>query len=202
MTVPAAGRPRSRGPRGGDADTRGDILTAAAEVFGDKGYGAASVREIARRADVDPALVRHYFPSKRELFVEAIRPVRADDPRLLALAATPRDRLGEALLRFFLGVWDEPEMGQRLRAVLASVAAAGELGHALADVMLRDVLGRLVREDDARLRAEACGSQLVGLAMARYVVRMPQVSRASADDLVPLYAPTLQRYIDGDLGAV
>ncbi|WP_062524357.1 TetR/AcrR family transcriptional regulator [Demequina rhizosphaerae] len=195
----AAGRPRSRGPRGGDADTRGDILAAAAEVFGDKGYGAASVREIARRADVDPALVRHYFPSKRELFVDAIRPVQADDPRVIALAATPRDRLGEALLRFFLGVWDEPEMAQRLRAVLASVAAAGELGHALADVLMRDILARVVREDDARLRAEACGSQLVGLAMARYVIRLPTVAHASVDALVPLFAPTLQRYIDGEL---
>ncbi|WP_062314853.1 TetR/AcrR family transcriptional regulator [Demequina rhizosphaerae] len=195
----AAGRPRSRGPRGGDADTRGDILAAAAEVFGDKGYGAASVREIARRADVDPALVRHYFPSKRELFVDAIRPVQADDPRVIALAATPRDRLGEALLRFFLGVWDEPEMAQRLRAVLASVAAAGELGHALADVLMRDILARVVREDDARLRAEACGSQLVGLAMARYVIRLPTVAHAPVDALVPLFAPTLQRYIDGDL---
>ncbi|MDN4475224.1 TetR family transcriptional regulator [Demequina sp. SYSU T00192] len=197
----AAGRSRSRGPRGGDADTRGDILAAAAEVFGDEGYGAASMREIARRADVDPALIRHYFPSKRDLFVHAVRPVTADDPRVTALAGTPRDRLGEALLRLFLGVWDDPEMGKRLRAVLASIAAAGDLGQALADVMLRDILSRLVREDDAPLRAEACGSQLVGLAMARYVIGMPAVAHASADELVALYAPTLQRYIDGDIEA-
>ena len=55
--TPAANAPRSRGPRGGGSDTRGDILAAARAAFADRGYTAASLRGIAREAGVDPALL-------------------------------------------------------------------------------------------------------------------------------------------------
>ncbi|WP_062462536.1 TetR/AcrR family transcriptional regulator [Demequina soli] len=199
MSGAAARRTRGRGPRGGGADTRGDILAAATGVFGERGYGASSVREIARRADVDPALVRHYFPTKADLFIEAVRPLHAGDPRISALATVPREELGAAIVGLFLGVWDEPEMARRLRALLASIAESDDLGPLFASVMMRDVLGGLVREDRPELRAQACGSQLVGLAMARYVVRMPAIADAPAEILAALYGPTLQRYLDGDV---
>ncbi len=193
------GRPRSRGPRGGAADTRGDILEAAAAAFADKGYSAASMREIARAADVDPALVRHYFSSKADLFVAAMRPLAADDARIEALASVPRERLGEQTVRLFLSLWDDPVIGLRLRAMLGSVISIEEIGPAMADVLLRDLLLRIVREDDALMRASACGTQLIGLALGRYVIGLEALAEASDDELAALYGPTLQRYIDGDL---
>lgn len=192
-------RPRQRGPRGGGADTRGDILAAAAEAFADQGYAAASLRGIARDAGVDPALVRHYFGSKADLFIEAMRPLRADDAAVTALLAAPREELGERFVRLALSLWDDPVIGARLRAILASVAAVDDVGAAFAQVMMRDVLMRLVRPDHAEDRAAACATQIAGLAMGRYVIRVPSLTHASADRIAALYGPTFQRYLDGDL---
>ncbi|MDN4484254.1 TetR/AcrR family transcriptional regulator [Demequina lignilytica] len=195
----AAERPRQRGPRGGDADTRGDILAAAAEAFATQGYGAASLRGIARQAGVDPALVRHYFGSKAELFVEAMRPLRADDAAVTALLATPAEQRGEAFIRLALSLWDDPVIGARLRAILASIAAVDDVGAAFAQVMMRDVLLRMVRPDHAEDRAAACATQIAGLAMGRYVLRVPSLADAPVERLAAIYGPTFQRYLDGDL---
>jgi len=191
--------PRSRGPRGGDSDTRGDIVAAATRVFGEKGYAASSVRGIARAAGVDPALVRHYFPAKSDLFVEVMRPLAENDERVVALLALPRERLGDGLLRLALDLWEDPVTGARMRAVLASAVSTQEVGAAMAGVMMRDLVLRLVREDRAPERAAACATQLTGLALGRYVLEVPALATASRDTLSALYAPTLQRYLDGDL---
>ncbi|WP_062518324.1 TetR/AcrR family transcriptional regulator [Demequina gelatinilytica] len=199
MTAPAADGPRMRGPRGVGADTRGDILAAAAAVFGDKGYAASSLREIARAAAVDPALVRHYFGTKQDLFVAVMRPLESDDARVADLASLPRDRLGEGLLRLALSLWEDPVASVRLRAVLASAVSTAEVGPAMATVMQRDLLRRIVREDQAEARAAACATQITGLALGRYVLEIPALAHATIDELCAIYAPTLQRYLDGDL---
>ncbi|WP_062305762.1 TetR/AcrR family transcriptional regulator [Demequina subtropica] len=199
MTAPAADGPRGRGPRGPGADTRGDILAAAAEVFGDKGYAASSLREIARAAGVDPALVRHYFGTKQDLFVAVMRPLESDDARVVDLASLPRERLGEGLLRLALSLWEDPVANVRLRAVLASAVSTAEVGPAMATVMQRDLLRRIVRKDQADARAAACATQITGLALGRYVLAIPALADATVDELCAVYAPTLQRYLDGDL---
>ncbi|SEJ09442.1 TetR/AcrR family transcriptional regulator [Demequina mangrovi] len=201
MTGSAASASRGRGPRGGDADTRGDILAAAARIFGDKGYAASSLRAIARDAGVDPALVRHYFGTKQELFIEVMRPLERDDARVAALASLPPERRGDALLRLALSLWEDPVASVRLRAVLASAVSAAEVGPTMASMMLRDLLLQLVREDRALERAAACATQLTGLAFGRYVLAIPTLAEASVDELSAIYAPTLQRYLDGDLDA-
>ncbi|HET8768799.1 MAG TPA: helix-turn-helix domain-containing protein, partial [Pedococcus sp.] len=50
-----------RGRRPGGADTRAGIVAAARAEFAENGYDATSLRAVARRAEVDPALVHHYF---------------------------------------------------------------------------------------------------------------------------------------------
>ena len=196
--VPSDG-PRARGPRGGGADTRADILAAAAGAFAAHGYAGASMRAIARDAGVDPALVRHYFASKSELFIEAMRPLRADDATVTALQEVPAEERGEALVRLVLSLWDDPVIGARLRAILASVAAVDDVGAAFAQVMMRDVLMRVVRSDHAEERAAACATQVAGLAMGRYVLRVPALAHASVDRLAALYGPTFHRYLEGEL---
>ncbi len=74
---------RRTGRRPGGPDTRADVLAAARTRFARVGYDNATIRAIATDADVDPALVHHYFGTKRDLFREAVAfPVDAD--RLLA----------------------------------------------------------------------------------------------------------------------
>src|SRR3954451_713662 len=90
-------RPRGRRPAGGD--TRGSILSAARDEFAERGYDGASIRAVARRADVDPALVRHYFSDKAELFAAGMVPAEVDPADLVArVTAGGVDGLGERLL--------------------------------------------------------------------------------------------------------
>ena len=193
-----------RGPRGGGADTRAEIIAAAANVFIRDGY-STSMRAVARAANVDPALVRHWFGSKVELFVASLRPAERDDPRLAALVATPMGQLGEAITAQFLELWDDPVDGVRLRTVLRTAIAFDEVAAALRGVMFDDVLMQILLahdmpEGEARLRASLIASQMLGLATARHILGFATLEGASREQLVAIYGPTLQRYLTEDLG--
>jgi AcrR family transcriptional regulator len=59
-----------------DADseaTRQRCLSSALDAFAERGYGATSMRAVAERAGIAPATVYHYFPSKAQLYVSALR---------------------------------------------------------------------------------------------------------------------------------
>ncbi len=190
------------GRRRGDSGTRAAILAAAKASFGGQGYAATSLRAVARTAGVDPALVLHYFGSKDGLF-EAALELPMDPAALVAdLLAPGPDGLGERVVRTFVGVWDStPDQGPMLALLRSAVS------HEDSAKMLRELLLRLVLRpvavgaggSDPDLRAALLASQVVGLALVRYVLRLEPVASASADALVPLYAPTLQRYLTGDL---
>ncbi|WP_062200230.1 TetR/AcrR family transcriptional regulator [Demequina salsinemoris] len=195
--------PAPRGPRGAGSDTRAEILAAAANVFVRDGY-SASMRAVARAAGVDPALVRHWFGSKLELFVTALRPAERDDPRLARLIEVPEDELGAALVDQFLRLWDDPVDGVRMRTVLRTAIAFDEVADAVRGVMMNDVmlqvlLARGYDEDDALLRASLVGSQMIGLAVARHLLGFSRLEEAPRADLVAIYGPTVQRYLTQDL---
>jgi len=191
------------GRRRGDGGTRAAILEAARASFARAGYDATSVRGIARDAGVDPALVLHYFGSKAQVFAAALQfPV---DPLSIAgrLAAADPERRGEALVRLFLGVWAEPGNRRAIEALLRSAVsneqAAAMLREFLGRVMAVEVAGRLV--DGNPLRPLLIGAQLAGLAMLRYVVRVEPLASCPDEVLVAALAPTIQRYMTGDLPA-
>jgi AcrR family transcriptional regulator len=98
-------RPRGRRPAG--SDTRAEIVAAARTEFAEAGYAAASIRSIARRAEVDPALVHHYFDGKPALFGEVLDFPVNPEVLLRRLHETPREKLGSALVATFLDVWDD-----------------------------------------------------------------------------------------------
>jgi len=190
-----------RGRRPGAPDTKAVILAAARERFATSGFARTSVRAIAADAGVDPALVHHYFGTKDDLFLAALElPV---DPRkvlLPAIAGGP-DGAAERMLGVFLSVWDEPEMQVRLVAVFRGILDAdGErlLREGFLPVVLGPV-GEALGIDRPELRMPLVASQMVGLIMLRYVVGVEPLASLSADDVVAIYAPTLQRYLTGDL---
>lgn len=198
--------PAPRGPRGAGADTRAEILSAAANVFIRDGY-SSSMRAIARAAHVDPALVRHWFGSKTQLFVESLRPAQADDPRITRFATIPEEELGAAIVEQFLTLWEDPVDGVRLRTILRTAIAFDEVAEAMRgvlfdEVLLHVLLQRGYGEGDARLRASLTASQMIGLAVARHVLGFATLEETSRDRLVALYGPTLQHYLTGDLGPV
>ena len=192
--------PRRRGRRPAGSDARADILDAARAEFAAQGYDATSLRAVARRAGVDPALVHHYFDDKGDLFAAAQDLPVSPAAQIGALVAGPVDGLGERVVRFFLTTWDAPEGRQRIVALVRSASSHEDAARTLREFLAREVFGRVVASigsDRPELRGSLVATQLVGLAMARYVVRMPPVADADVDELVAWVGPTVQRYLTG-----
>ncbi|MGH8892309.1 MAG: TetR family transcriptional regulator [Actinomycetes bacterium] len=187
------GRPADGG------DRRSAILDAAREQFAEKGYTAASVRGIARRAGVDPALVHHYFGTKEQVFVAAMELPFQPAEMLPQALDGDREGLGERLVRLFLRIWADPDFRTPMLGMLRS-ALTGEQGAA----MLREFVGSalLARIGAAAgpvdpLRVEAAAAQMVGVVILRHVVRLEPLASATEDEIVETVAPTLQRYLVG-----
>ncbi|GHJ52586.1 TetR/AcrR family transcriptional regulator [Micromonospora chersina] len=194
---------RRTGRRPGNPDTREAILTAARAAFADRGFDAASIRAIATAAGVDPALVHHYFGTKEELFRATVAiPVDPAElvPRVLAGG---RDEVGERLVRTFLAVWDSP-VGTAAVALLRSAVSNQWTARLLREFLVTQVLRRVVEQLDldpaeTPLRGALVATQIAGLAMMRYVIRLEPVASASPETLAATIGPTVQRYLTGPL---
>jgi AcrR family transcriptional regulator len=197
--MPAARRP---GRRPGESGTRAAILAAARAQFSELGYDAASVRAIAREADVDPALVLHYFGSKAALFAAALEIPFRPGEIVERVVLGPRDQLGRRLALFFLSIWDDPARREpimaMLRAATTSAEAADMLRERVGERVLRPV-GEHLGEPDAVLRMSLCASHLVGIGITRYIVHIEPIASLEPNELADLVAPALQRYLTGSL---
>ncbi len=181
--------------------TRATILAAGRELFAAQGFERTTVREIAARAGIDPALVVRYFGGKDALFAEAAE----FDLRLPELAGTPRAQIGATLVRHFLAIWEAGDAGDGF-TVLLRCAASNELAsERLRAVFAGQVLPGLVRAGLGAGAAERAGlvsTQLLGLALCRYVLKLPPVAGMRPDAIEAALGPTLQRYLfDADPGA-
>lgn len=196
-------QPRRRGrPRGANRDdTKARILAAAAAEFGEQGYEGASIRSIARRADVDPSLVHHYFDDKAALVAEVVAvPLRPD--RIVAGALDgPVEELGERLLRSVLVAWDSPAVRPAATAALRSAIGQGPVARMLHEFLHREIMHRLARRlgetADAELRAELAASQVVGIIMVRYILAIEPLASLPHDELVARVAPAVQWHLTG-----
>ncbi len=190
--------PRRTGRRPGDSGAREAILREARASFGSAGFSGTTIRGVARAAGVDPALVHHYFGSKDELFAASLE--LPFDPTVVvpALLAEGMDGLGERVVRTFLGIWDAtPGQGPLLallRSAVSDEVAAQSLRDFISHVIVRP-LASAVGSDEAELRASLAASQVLGLAIARYVVRLEPLASAGPDELAPLLGQTLDRYL-------
>jgi AcrR family transcriptional regulator len=193
---------RRGGRRPGESSTRADILAAARDSFAEYGYDRATIRDIAARATVDPALVMHYFGSKEALFSAALElPIKPREVVAGGLAA-PSGELGPTIVRAFLTAWEPPETRVHLMAMLRSALTNEAAMGMIRDLLVREVFAPVTQAlgvPDAQFRATLVGSQLVGLSMLRYVARIEPLASASVDDLVAAIGPTVQRYLAEDL---
>ncbi|MFJ8718384.1 TetR family transcriptional regulator [Streptomyces violaceus] len=194
-------RRRGRPPRTEAADTRDRILTAAREEFSERGYEKTSVRGIAKAAGVDPALVHHYFGTKEQVFEAAITQSFApamEAPK--AIEEGPLDGVGERLVRFFFGIWENPATRAPLLAIVRSAVtnetAAAVFRRIVATQVLRRIAGRLDLPD-AELRAELAAAQLVGTAMLRYVIKVEPLASADPEQIIERLAPVVQGHLTG-----
>ena len=193
---------RRSGRRVGETRTREAIADAARRQFGELGYDRATIRGIAAEADVDPALVGHFFGSKQRLFVATMDfPVRAEDA-LPGILAGDRAETGERFVRFAVGLLDDPDARQVIVGLVRAAASEPEAAQMLREVVTDRVLGPIalaLGADDAALRASLVGSQMVGLVMARYVIGIEPLASAPPETIVRALGPTIQRYLLGPL---
>jgi AcrR family transcriptional regulator len=191
---------KKAGRRPGGADTRQDILGAARTEFATRGYENTSMRAIARSAGVNSALLHHYFGTKDQLFLAALDfPLQPRDLVAQVLGGE-RDGIGERLVRFALGLLEDPASRERVVAVLRAAATNEQMARLLRGFVAREVVGPIAAAldvPDPELRVELTMTQLVGLVMGRYVIAVEPLASASVDELLPLLGPTLQRYLAG-----
>lgn len=176
--------------------TRAAILAAARDLFARDGYDGATIRDIAARADIDPAMVIRYFGSKDDLFIRA-----ADiDLRLPDLSATAPADAGRSLVEHFLDIWEGPAANPGLVVLLRSAAANDYAADRVREVFAaqsRPALARLGNPADGDRRAGLVVSQLLGLALCRYIFRLPPVVQLSRAEVLDHIGPVIQRYLDG-----
>ncbi|MFE5831648.1 TetR family transcriptional regulator [Streptomyces sp. NPDC056488] len=200
---PSGPAPRRRGRPSRAAEENGPgararILEAARDQFAERGYDKASVRGIARAAGVDPALVHHYFGSKDEVFAAAVEVSFEPATVVPAIVSGPRDRIGERLARFFIGVWENPASRAPLLAIVRSALTHEAAAAVLRTFVLRRLLERIAAEldvPDPKFRAELAASHMIGIAILRYVIRVEPLASADPEEIVAQVAPSLQRYL-------
>lgn len=199
----ATGRERKRpGRPPGASDTRDRILMSARELFARNGFDKASIRAVAAGADVDPALVHHYFGTKTQLFAAAIH-IPIDPMEVIGpLREVPVEQIGHTLPSLLLPLWDS-ELGQGFVATLRSILAGNDVSLVrsfLQEVIVGEVGSRVDNPvGSGRIRVQYVASQLVGVVMARYILELEPFKSLPVEQIAETIAPNLQRYLTGDL---
>ncbi len=171
--------------------TKAVILAAARERFGAVGFQAATIRAIAADAGVDPAMVMRYYTSKDKLFAAAAE----FDLKFPDFAGTDRQQVGRALVRHFLERWEGDEA---LVILLRSSATNGEAGQRMQEIFgtqLQPLVASFVPASEAGVRAGLIATQILGMALCRFVLRLPPVVEMTMDEVVEWIGPTIQRYL-------
>jgi AcrR family transcriptional regulator len=175
--------------------TRAAIEEAARALFAEQGYERTTIREIASAAGIDPALVIRYFGSKDELFSTVAEP----DLQLPDLTNVDPAEIGERLVGHFLTLWEGGSgMPILLRSAASNAAAAAKLQQIFA-AQVFPVIAAVGLPRTAANRAGLVASQLLGLAMTRYILRLPQVVAMDRDYVVREVGETIQRYVNLDI---
>jgi AcrR family transcriptional regulator len=192
------------GPRDERGVLAGRIVAAARDEFAAHGWAGTTIRAVARAADVDPALVYHYFGSKEGLLDAATNPPQKWLESVAKVWTTPVDQLGAALITLLLASWADDEIGPTLRAILQTAAherATREKLRRVVEGTLMGVSGLGSDERDRLVRSGLISSQMMGFALMRYVWKIEPIASMAEEEAIAAIAPNLQRYVNGDLTA-
>jgi AcrR family transcriptional regulator len=196
-------QPLRRGRRSGNDHSREAILLAARKLFAEQGFDGTSLRQVAREASVDPAMVHHFFKGKDELFASSVE-LPADPEDVLAGVETldPGAR-AEALIRAVVRLWEGPAQPGLVAFVRGTIGSKAKTA-LLRETVSRTILSRVMvgvqgPAEEVRLRGNLVATQVVGLMLLRYVIRLEPLASADQEEVVRIVAPTIQRYLTGDL---
>lgn len=190
------------GPRDERGVLAARIVAAARDEFAEHGWAGTTIRAIARAADVDPALVYHYFGSKEKLLDAATNPPQKWLDNVAEVWGTPVEQLGAAVLSLMLASWADEEVGPTLHAILQTAAHDATTREKLRRVVAGSLMGAAqlgVDEHERLIRSGLIASQTIGLAFMRYVWKIEPIASMTDDEAVAAIGPSLQRYVTGDL---
>ncbi|GAA2215062.1 TetR/AcrR family transcriptional regulator [Nonomuraea monospora] len=177
MGVPRAERRRR---------TEARILDAARALFAELGYERATIRAVAKRAEVDPALVMQYFGSKQELFQQSVR-----------MTPPAGGELGpEGAVEHVLGSLTM-KLGELPQGSLAMMRSM--LTHPEAAASARQVLGKQIDRlaealpgEDARLRAALMTLVMLGITVGHQLLEIDELRGVPQEELARLLRPSLR----------
>lgn len=186
--VPGNGGPRS-------AATRQAILDAARSAFASHGYDRTTIRAVAAAAGVDASMVMRYFGSKAGLFTAA----STADLKAPDLSLVPESERGEALVRHLISRWEDATSGDKLMLLLRTATTSDDVAERLQTVLERMIAGALtaVGTADAEQRAAFIQTQILGLALCRYVLRLEPLASMPVARVIAGVAPAIQHYLEG-----
>jgi AcrR family transcriptional regulator len=192
------------GRRPGDSGTREAILRAARRQFAELGYDRTSMRQIALEAGVDPTLVSHFHGTKGNLFLAVVELPFEPAEVLAELVSGPPQDAGARLARVALAAMDTEGARSRVLGLVRALTSEPAAAAIVRELLTREILTPLaerIGSDDAAYRASLVMSQIVGLVMARYIVAVEPLASRNPAHVAAAIAPTLQRYLTGDLSA-
>jgi len=195
-------RQKALGRRPGKSGTREAIAAAAQKQFAERGYDRATIRAIAAEADVDPALVSHYFGTKQELFAAVTDLPWGLDEAMPWIIDGPRSKVGARFAQFFVGVLEDAESRRIVTSMVRAAASEPQAATLVRDLVAERVLKPIadaLESDQPDLRAGLVNSQMVGIVMHRYIVGLEPIASLPPDELARALAPNLQRYLVGKL---
>lgn len=198
----SAAPPRRGRRKSADAGegARAEIVAAARVEFAASGYDSTSLRAVARRAGVDAALVHHYFADKADLFAATVDVPIRPDLLVAEILRGPRDAIGATIVRTLVTQLDKRPTQDAMLGLLRTALGHEFAARMLRQFMVREVLGRLASEldaPDAELRASLAASQIIGLIIARYGIRLGRLADATPDEVVARVGPIVQWHLLG-----
>ena len=170
--------------------TEACILQEARRLFAEEGFERATIRAVARRTGVDPALVMQYFGSKEGLFAAAMQGAHGGGTARTA----PREEIPSAVLHDVLAKFETDDREAAV-ALLRNFLTHPEANRIMRDEVLCSVirdLARTIGGNDAELKAALLMSCVAGMALARYVLQLPGLAGADRADVERLLRPALQ----------
>jgi len=200
VAEPRKTRTPRTGRRPGASGSRDAIIDAARRLFAERGYSATSMRAIGAEAGVDAALIVHFFGTKARLLRESIQWPFVPEEAAQQVYGGGRRNVGENLARLVLDTWEREGDRNAIMTLLRAATVEPAAAEMMRDFMQRELFPPLFQRlnpDRPELRANLASSQIVGLGMARYVLRFEPLASASPDEVVAWIGPTLQRYLVG-----
>lgn len=191
---------RPRGRRPGNADTRAEIIDAALRLFSTEGYDKVSLRQVAREADVDPALIHHYFENKAELFTIAVIAMPVEDPAeaVQRILEAPHEEIGERAVDVIMATFDLPGANQRFLALMRAAMNSGAPSHPLSEFLAREIFAKVAAAQghaDAGQRGQLAMMLLVGFVMSRDIMAFPGLVRQRRTEMVSQLGKAMQAFL-------